>query len=322
MKQALLFILTLMLLLGGSVSAGTEENAFGSASSARDSSDRTITILLPELERRASNLDENAETQDLVGALSVARGYLELGLHAEASEWYERVENLDGTGLFGAALFHGRLTMAAQSGDADSLEAIITTYGDQVENPDVELLVSALTNVGRAGSWEDVDRLAKSSMALFGEQAPSELVYLQGRALRRQGQLVEAIYHFERQLNAMKVPAAVHPSLLEQKGRFLRAAADCSFLMNDRLRARGLYQRLIKDGDAGQREWGQFQVAQLDMLANDYQRAEATFRALAFDTLGTLAEAWAGALAEHCLEMRAYQEHYFSLSPRLKTAMP
>lgn len=320
MKHSMLAILIAVLLAGGSVAAGPEDE--GSAASAeQDSLDQAITILLPELERKMEGLADGAEAQDLVGALSIARGYLKLGLHEQAEAWYERLDNLEGSELFGDAIFHGRLAMAAASADADSIADIIKNHAGNVEDPDPEILVEAFTSVGRSGAWKEVGRLVKSSLSLYGDKVPGDLLFLQGRSLRREDRLIEAVYHFERQLNAMKVPDAVHPSLLAQKGRFLRAAADCSFLMNDRLRARGLYQQLIEEGDAQQSEWGRFQIAQIDMLANDYTRAERVFREIASDSLGTLAELWAASLAEHCREMRAHRQYYVSFSPRQKAAL-
>ncbi len=321
MKLSMLAILIAALLAGGSVAAGPEDDA-PVAGADQDSLDQAITILLPELERKMEGLQDGAEAQDLVGALSIARGYLKLGLNDQAGEWYERLENLEGAELFGDAIFHGRLTMAANSADPDSIATILENYTGTVEDPDPELLVEAFTSVGRSGAWKEVGQLVKSSLALYGDKIPGDLLFLQGRSLRREDRLIEAVYHFERQLNAMKVPDAVHPSLLAQRGRFLRAAADCSFLMNDRLRARGLYQQLIEEGDARQREWGRFQIAQIDMLANDYARAERVFREIASDSLGTLAEVWAESLAEHCMEMRAHRKYYVSFSPRRKAAMP
>jgi tetratricopeptide (TPR) repeat protein len=321
MKHSMLTLLIAAVLLAGSVSAGPEDTAVDSSAVEENSSDRAITILLTELERKLENV-EGAETQDLVGALSIARGYMQLGLHDVAAAWYERLEDLEGSDLFGDAIFNGRLEMAAGSGDPDSLAAIIQEYGASVDDPDETLLVEAITSVGRNVGWKEVGSLVKASLTLYGDKVPGDLLFMQGRALRRENRLLEAVYHFERQLNAMKVPDAVHPSLLSQRNRFIRAAADCSFLMNDRLRARGFYQQLIEEGDDYHREWGRFQVAQIDMLANDYVGAGRVFREIAADSLGTLAEIWAQSLAEHCQEMRAHRQYYVTSSPRRKAAMP
>ncbi len=321
MKHSMLTLLAAAILLAGSVSAGSEDAAMDSSVVDEESTDRAITILLPELERKLETI-ESGETQDLVGALSIARGYMQLGLHDEAAAWYDRLEDLEGSNLFGDAIFNGRLEMAVGSGNPDSLESIIREYGSSVEDPDEELLVEAFTSVGRNVGWKEVGRLVKASLALFGDKAPGDLLFLEGRSLRRQNRLLEAVYHFERQLNAMKVPGAVHPSLLDQRSRFVRAAADCSFLMNDRLRARGLYQQLVEEGDPYYREWGRFQIAQIDMLANDYVGAGRVFREIAADSIGTLAEVWAQSLANHCQEMRAHSQYYVTSSPRRKAAMP
>ncbi len=322
MKHSMLTLLVAAVLLAGSVSAGPEDAAFDSSTVGDDASDRAITILLPELERRLDKVEDDVDTQDLVGALSIARGYMQLGLHDKAAEWYERLEDLEGSELFGDAIFNGRLEMAVGSGDPDSLESIIMEYGESVDSPDEALLVEAFTGVGRNVGWKEVGRLVLASLSLYGDKVPGDLLFLQGRTLRRENRLLEAVYHFERQLNAMKVPDSVHPSLLKQRSRFIRAAADCSFLMNDRLRARGLYNELIDEGDDYHQEWGRFQIAQIDMLANDYVGAGRIFREIAADTLGTLAEIWAQPLADHCQEMRAHSEYYVTSSPRLKAAMP
>lgn len=321
MKHSMLTLLVTAILLAGSVSAGPDDAAVDSSAVVEENSDRAITIVLPELERKLENA-EPGETQDLVGALSIARGYVQLGLHDEAAAWYERLDDLEGSELFGDAIFNGRLEMAVGSGDPDSLESIIRDYGDRVEDPDEELLVEAFTGVGRNVGWKEVGKLVKASLSLYGDKVPGDLLFLQGRSLRRQNRLLEAVYHFERQLNAMKVPDAVHPSLITQRDRFIRAAADCSFLMNDRLRARGFYQQLIEEGDDYHREWGRFQIAQIDMLANDYIGAGRVFREIAADSLGTLAEVWAQSLAEHCQEMRAHRQYYVTSSPRPKVALP
>lgn len=324
MKSTLSLLALLVLLLGGGTLAAAPGDPAPDAPAAQPTDggqdgEHAITILLPELEKRLGKLEgiDTASTQDLAGALSVARGYQKLGLYEEASKWYERLEHLNGAELFADAIFNGRLAMAVGSGDADSLRAIILQGGPNVADPDATLLTRAFTEVGRRGDWNQVGELVKTSLSLYGDKVPADLLYLQGRALRRQNRLAEAVLHFERQLNAMKVPDAVHPSVLSQKGRFLRAAADCSFLMNDQLRARGLYQRLAVEGEPNEREWGRFQIAQMDMLANDYPRAERVFRAIAADSLGTLAELWAAPLAQHCAEMQAQSKYYVSSSPRL-----
>ncbi len=286
-----------------------------------DSIARAITILLPELEARVGHLDGSAGSQDMAAMLSVARGYKELGLYDRATAWYERLENLEDAELFADAIFNGRLEIAMRDASSEALSAVIANYSDHVAEPDATLLSRALTAVGRRGDWEAVGRLLEASLPLYRELVPADLVYLQGRVYRRENRLSEAVAHFERQLTAMQEPAAVHPTLLAQRGRFLRGAADCSFLMNDQLRARDFYERLIAEGDVHEQEWGRFQIAQIDMLANDYARAERSFRQIAADSLGTLPELWAASLAEHCVAMGAQRATFAAAGATAPTGL-
>jgi len=273
--------------------------------SGADSIARAITILLPELEARVGQLAGDADSQDMAAVLSVARGYQELGLYDQATAWYERLENLEDAGLFADTIFNGRIEMAMRDTSSEALATVIANYAENVAEPDATLLSRALTGVGRRGDWEEVGHLLEASLPLYKELVPADLLYLQGRVYRRENRLGEAVAHFERLLAAMQEPAAVHPTLLMQRGRFLRGAGDCSFLMNDLLRARGFYQSLVAEGDPVEQEWGRFQIAQMDMLASDYALAESSFRRIAADSLGTLAEGWAASLAAHCAAMSA-----------------
>jgi tetratricopeptide (TPR) repeat protein len=326
MKPSISVLALLALLLGGALAAGPREMppataAAGAAAADGDSVAHAITILLPELEARLGKLAGVAATQDKVAVLSVARGYQELGLYDQATAWYERLENLEDTDLFADAIFNGRIEMAMRDESGAALAAVIANYSANVAEPDATLLSRAFTAVGRRGNWEEAGRLLEASLALYPDRVPADLLLLKGRVLRRENRLSEAVVHFEALLDAMGVPEAVHPTVLAQRGRFLRAAADCSFLMNDQLRARNFYQRLIEAGDPEQQEWGSFQIAQMDMLANDYALAETDFRRIAADSLGTLAEQWSAALAEHCAAMAAQRATYATLSPRLKAAL-
>lgn len=312
MKIPLPMLILPVLALGGALAAGPRTAIPAAApvaatamAAGADSIARAITILLPELEARVGQLQGRVDSQDMAAVLSVARGYQELGLHDQATAWYERLENLEDADLFADAIFNGRLELAMHEADNAALAAVIANYSERVAEPDATLLARALTGVGRRGDWEEVGRLLEASLALYADQVPADLVYLQGRVYRRENRLGEAVAHFERQLAAMDAPGAVHPTLLAQRGRFLRGAADCAFLMNDQLRARGFYQRLILEGEREEQEWGHFQIAQMDMLASDYAQAESSFRRIAADSLGTLAEGWAASLAEHCAAMNA-----------------
>jgi hypothetical protein len=310
MKISLPMLILPALVLGSALAAGprTAVPAAGPAAATAagaDSIARAITILLPELEARVGQLHGSVDSQDMAAVLSVARGYQELGLHDQATAWYERLENLEDADLFADAIFNGRLELAMREADNAALAAVIANYSERVAEPDATLLARALTGVGRRGDWEEVGRLLEASLALYADQVPADLVYLQGRVYRRENRLGEAVAHFERQLAAMAAPDAVHPTLLAQRSRFLRGAADCAFLMNDQLRARGFYQQLILEGEREEQEWGHFQIAQMDMLASDYAQAESSFRRIAADSLGTPAERWAASLAEHCAAMNA-----------------
>ena len=82
------------------------------------------------------------------------------------------------------------------------------------------------------------------------------------------------------------------------------------------MRARGLYGRLIRASEPERRAWGLFQLAQLDMLDNAYERAEAGFKLVAADGLGLRFERWAERLAAHCAQMQQYKRYYVNGSPR------
>lgn len=310
MKLSILVLLALILgaiLAEGPRPLATASAAADQSDAQRDSSERAITILLPELAARLDAAAAAGDSQDIGGVLSVARGYQELGLADAATAWYERLENLNGASFFADAMFHGRFELALQgASSSEALSLLIDSYAEQIADPDATLLTRAFTGVGRRGDWAAAGRLVERSLALYTGPVPADLLYLQGRALRRENRLGEALMHFEQQLAALAAPETVHPTLIAQRPRFLRAAADCAFLMNDQLRARGLYSQLVFDEEADpeQRQWGRFQLAQMDMLANAYAEAEISFRGIAADSLGTLAGQWAVSLAEHCAAMK------------------
>lgn len=293
-----------------------------STASAGDSAEAAITILLPDLADKASSVDSTSGFKDLYRAVTVARGYLQLGLYEEASDWYERLAAVDREGLFADAVFHGRLSVAAGTNDLDQLNELIRNQNGAIEDPDLDLLYGVCQQIAGGGDYAQVISMIESTRDLFGEKPPANILLLEGRALRREGRLVESVYHFERLLNALKVPSSVHPSLVEQKARLIQSAADCSFLMNDRLRARQLYRELLKDEDPVYRAWGRFQLAQLDMLANDYEGAQHGFMQVSADSLDLRIEDWAQTLADHCRVMRNHERFYVDTSPKSLAAAP
>ncbi len=281
-----------------------------------------VTILLPDLEAKASRIDSVSDVRDLYRTVAVARGYLQLGLYEQADTWYERLSNLDGEGLFSEAVFHGRLSVAAGKGDLDRVHSLLSEQREGIAEPDGELLIRVLDQFADGGHWDRVETLiAGCQEQYFGEKPPAMILLLKGRSLRRQGRLAEAVFHFESLLNDLKVPSALHPSLLEQKDRIVQAAADCSFLLNDRMRARQLYRELLASKDPGYMAWGRFQLAQLDMLANEYEQAEEAFRIVSADTLGLRIGDWAGVLAEHCAAMKSYPQYHVITGPRSTAAL-
>lgn len=329
MKPSILVLFALALLLGALLAEGPRPPAAAVAAgetgeASADSSERAITILLPELAARLDAAAAAGDSQDIGSVLSVARGYQELGLASDATAWYERLENLNGASFFADAIFHGRFELAMQGENSgEALALLLDSYGDQIADPDATLLARAFTGVGRQGDWAAAGRLVERSLALYTGPVPADLLYLQGRVLRRENRLSEALMHFEQQLAALAQPETVHPTLIAQRPRFLRAAADCAFLMNDQLRARGLYSQLVFDEEADdeQRQWGRFQLAQMDMLDNAYAEAELSFRRIVTDSLGTLAGQWAVALAEHCAAMKTKTASHAALGPSLSATL-
>ena len=311
------------LAIGQSPGSGSAELPDAVAKATGDSlPERAITILLPELEEKATAADGGSGAFDLYRAVSVARGYLQLGLYEEAAGWYERLEGLDTQGLFRESILDGKLTIAASRGDVDSLSVLLARFGGAARETGGDALLRIFARLGNDGHWDLLATLIGDNMALFGDRPPADLLYLKGRALRRGGRLAEAVFHFESQLNALKVPAAVHPSLVEQAPRFLQAAADCSFLINDRLRARQLYQQLLQAKAPGYAAWGLFQIANLNMLSNAYAKAEEDYRAVAADSTGGALQAWAEDLAKHCAGMSAHRKYYITINPQSMAALP
>ncbi|MBM4118459.1 hypothetical protein FJ251_12135 [bacterium] len=329
MKPSILVLFALALVLGAILAEGPRPPATASAAAdqrdaQRDSSERAITILLPELAARLDAAAAAGDSQDIGGVLSVARGYQELGLAEAATAWYERLENLNGASFFADAIFHGRFELALQgASSSEALSLLIDSYAEQIADPDATLLTRAFTGVGRRGDWAAAGRLVERSLALYAGPVPADLLYLQGRVLRRENRLAEALMHFEQQLAALAAPETVHPTLIAQRPRFLRAAADCAFLMNDQLRARGLYSQLVFDDEADpeQRQWARFQLAQMDMLANAYAEAEISFRGIVADSLGTPAGQFFVFIAEHCAAMKTKTASHPALNASLSATL-
>lgn len=335
----LAFLATLALLLAalppgaGHVADAAAENGGATAPPAAEAADETaggtppareqdITILLPLLEAKVSHVDSTADTRDLFRTLAVARGYLQLGLYEDAGNWFEHLANIDRDSLLTDAIFDGRLASAVGLGKLDSLGLLMDEYGQGLERPDPAVMARALSLVGRGGRWDEAETLVDRSLAWYGDRPPAEIVYLKGRVLRRQGRLSEAVQHFERQLNAMRVPSAVDSSVVAQRARFIQGAADCSFLLNDRLHARALYGRLLVEDDPWYAAWGRFQLAQLDMLDSAYEEAMTGFLGVANDSIGARFCDWANDLAEHCAVMRQYRQYLSDTSPRPFLAAP
>jgi tetratricopeptide (TPR) repeat protein len=293
-----------------------ESGSETSLSSKQDSVEKAITILLPELKTKVSDQGGKIETRDLYRTVSVARGYLELGLFDEAMVWYERLAALDSDNLFADAIYHGHLMIAAGRGDSATLKTLISEMVGSVETPDTELVMSVMDQLSKEGKWHLVQDLIPLCSPLFGDKPVADFVYLQGRAMRHLGQLPEAIFHFERLLNSTKVPDLVHSSILDQKAKFIQGVADCSFLMNDRQRARSHYGSLLQEDDPKYRSWGRFQLAQLDMLDSSYPKAVDGFKQVVSDSLGLRIEEWAEKLIIHCLVMQEYKEYLIDSSPR------
>jgi hypothetical protein len=322
-SHALILLIFLALGLGQMPDSSRAELSSANVVATSDSlPERAITILMPELQAKAAGVDSSADAHDLYRTVSVARGYLKLGLYDDAATWYNKLERLDGGGLFAESLLDGKMTIAASSGEIEGVLALMDEYGGRVEKTDGEQLLKAFEQICRNGQWQLVETLISKNMKIFGKKPPADLLYLQGRALRRQNRLAEAVFHFEAQINSLKVPASVHPSLVEQAPRFLQAAADCSFLINDRLRARQLYQQLLKAKDPSYQSWARFQVAQLNMLANAYELAETGYRTVAADSTGWIIEEWAAELAAHCANMSLQRKYYITINPQPMAALP
>jgi tetratricopeptide (TPR) repeat protein len=284
--------------------------------------EQDITILLPLLEAKVSHVDSTADMRDLFRTLAVARGYLQLGLYEDAQGWFEHLAAIDSDSLLTDAIFDGRLASAVGLGSLDSLGLLMDEYGQGLERPDPVVMARALSLVGRGGRWDEAETLVDRALTCYGDRPPAELVYLKGRVLRRQGRLSEAVQHFERQLNAMRVPSAVDSTVVAQRARFIQGAADCSFLLNDRLHARALYGRLLGEDDPWYAAWGRFQLAQLDMLDSAYEEAMTGFIGVAGDSIGARFCDWAQDLAEHCAVMRQYRQYLIDTSPRPFLAAP
>jgi tetratricopeptide (TPR) repeat protein len=307
--QSLVLFLAIIFAFVPSELRDAESQPAGSDSSLarRDSLEKAITILLPGLEHKAERADSSARSEQLYQVLTVARGYLELGLYAQADYWFERLEALDGEGLFEEAIFHGRLSSLAGKGRLDSLAVLLGAREGALVEEDAQLLVALLVQIGRLGRWGEVESLINQSLPLFGAKPPASVVYLQGRALRRQGRLADAVFHFETQINALKVPDSVHPTFRGARTRFIQGAADCSFLLNDRMRARSHYAQLMEEDDLFYSSWGRFQTAQLDMLGSEYERAAVGFERVAGLGMGLSIEDWSEKLAKHCEAMREHR---------------
>ncbi|MCP4548739.1 MAG: hypothetical protein GY835_19955 [bacterium] len=320
MKKSFTYLLILVLAIPASLARSEEDQGFPTSTGSRDSLERAITILLPQIETKLEGSGEDVTTRDLYRTVSIARGYLELELFDEAGEWFLRLEELDTNNLFSDAIFNGRVAIAAGRGDIDSMQTLIRLKDENVENPDMDQIVAVYTEIGKSGKWELLEEVIANTLPFFGGKPPAMVLYLQGRAMRRQGKLPEAVFHFERMLNRMKIPESVNPDMIASKSMFIQAAADCSFLMNDRNRARRHYSTLIDSEHPEYRSWGVFHIAQLDMLENKYERAEAGFKLIAAEQTGMRIEGWAEQLAAHCAKMQKYARYYVNNGPRQAAA--
>jgi len=244
--------------------------------------------------------------EDRFRLLTLARSYQAQGLYEISESWFRKLGEYDPGHDYEDAVFNGMLQCALCRGDWDRAERMLgldNRRGIELDESSVLRLVGHLkSEKRRARALEILD-------GIFAEPAlngTARLMLAKGTLLRESGRLQEAADFYENILNRMKVADSVHTTILAREDEIRRAAADCAFLLNDRLHARSYYALLEGSSRSDIRNWARFQLAQLDMLDNGYRQAESVFASFGPDSLSSSMSAWAVYLREHARKMQSF----------------
>ncbi|MDP6418813.1 MAG: hypothetical protein QF492_03815 [Candidatus Krumholzibacteria bacterium] len=306
-------ILCLMLLLGLASASSLDKATVQEA-------DSLARVLEPALERMSLRLavidelpSEDASMEDLYALLAISRSYSELQLFKEAGEWFTHLENQDRESLFSSAVSNGRLACALGLREDDQVKKILLS-GHEADLDDELIGESLALLFERDQQKVCLDILDIYSRKDVKTQGPAYLLQ-RGRILRNSGHLAEASFHYESLLNALKVPGSLAKGVAAHTDDFLQGAADCAFLMNERLRARRHYGDLLGINST-HHAWARFQLAQLDMLDNGYGKAESAFESLEPEELNKETHDWASLLQKHSGSLKVYDKELPDHSPR------
>jgi len=283
--------------------------------------------VLEEESSRLGDLLKADPSRELAGVelfklLTLARSYLAYGLYKEAEGWFIQLSAADREGLYEEPIFNGLLLSAIGQGDWPRAEELISMEGRpsmEIDNAAFMRLLRHMADQGQQlAALELIDGL---SMRDESRLTLSVLAY-KGFLLREMGLLSEASDFYESMLERLSEPDALHPSVAAGEDLFLLGAADTAFLMNERIRARLRYGELFWSEDVENRNWARFQLAQLDMLDNGYEAAEAAFARIGPDSLWDPASSWAVFLREHTSAMKTYSEVLRDNRPPLGEMVP
>ncbi len=240
--------------------------------------------------------------------LTMARSYLAFGLFDVSERWFLRLGQGDVDGFYEEPVFNGLLSCALGRGDWERAEELLSVDSSRIVELDENSVLRLIRHM------VDEERHGAALGMINGicldhrERATSNLVLYKGLLLRSMDRLVDASFHYEALLNAMKMPGSLHPSVVAVEHEIRQGAADCAFLLNDRLRARRHYRSLSTCVHTEQRNWARFQLAQLDMLDNGYEEAAEVFASLGPDSIPEPMSAWAVYLCEHASTMKIHAE--------------
>ncbi len=233
----------------------------------------TISKAIMELEAQWQLRGENREESALV-ALAHARNYTNLSEFDSAMVWYEAAADLDTMSLFRREIGRERLAVASAIGDSLTMSQLITnTLGSvDLNGREKELIL--------AYRWLLIQRDSEA-LTLLLDKVESQPEIMNNQLLfwhsfseswleRRSACLVN--------LRKLVRIGGLSEGLTErQRAWVLVAIPDLMFLLGAPDQARPLYEAL-KDSKMNELSiWSRYQLANLDFLAGDYEKAAGGF---------------------------------------------